>query len=595
MARPVNPKSKYTVKPHVTHGHIYASTQPWTVDPATGRKVYRYVHWGTVIDGRFIPGAKYVRASPEERARLIFPEEWDLGAIESMSGRRGPGRPASGGEDRSRLYGDVWLLEKIAEKLGIRRDLMAVFGENREVVDEILTLAYFPYLTKWSYSRAERWQNIERTPGGRALTPKEITLLSQSVTERHRMDFLRLRLARLGKDEVCAVDSTTRSAYGGALADIRWGTNKERLPLEQTTEAVVYTLDSHLPVYYRTFPGNIPDSRSLREILSDLSDAGMPRAVLVTDRGYDCMRNLETYIARGQPMVMCMRTSQSLVSERIDAFGKFDCVPEDMELDLDSEVYFRQYAAEYPVRGLRGQAKPADRFRINLYFDPVRRAAEKKAVDLDVGRQRRALGQILAEGSALDDDASLKRLYGYFDLRYDPATRRLESFSENRKKIDSARSHAGFRAIGTLGVDFTAMETLRHYGLRDEQEKYFQQMKDQMAADRQRTWSEEGKTGRLFILFVSLMVASHVRHVWKTTDLHEKFRSSLDILDEMRSIRCIEHARRAVRITPFVGKQLDICRAFGFDVPKGCGPEYLSVKVDKPRRGRPRNPAKGDL
>ena len=293
MSRPVNPNSQYTVKPHVTHGHVYASTQPWTVSPETGRKVYRYVHWGVVVDGKFLPGARYVQASLEERVKLIFPPDWDISAIESMSGRRGPGRPAHEGEDASRLYGDIWLLEQIADRLGVRQDLMAVFGDNREVVDEILTLAYFPYLTKWNYTRVARWQGVERTPATRSLTSKEITLLTQSIAERHRMDFLRLRLARLGQEELCAVDTTSRSAYGGSLADIRWGKNKERLPLEQTTEAIVYTLRQHLPVYYRTFPGDIPDSRGLKCILDDLSDAGMPRTVLVTDSGYDCLRNLE--------------------------------------------------------------------------------------------------------------------------------------------------------------------------------------------------------------------------------------------------------------------------------------------------------------
>jgi len=57
-------------------------------------------------------------------------------------------------------------------------------------------------------------------------------------------------------------------------------------------------------------------------------------------------------------------------------------------------------------------------------------------------------------------------------------------------------------------------------------------MKDQMAADRQRNWSEDGKTGRLFVLFVSLILSSYVRHVWKSTGLRKKFASSLEILDE---------------------------------------------------------------
>ena len=77
------------------------------------------------------------------------------------------------------------------------------------------------------------------------------------------------------------------------------------------------------------------------------------------------------------------------------------------------------------------------------------------------------------------------------------------------------------------------MQTWELYGLRDKQEKYFQQMKSQLGFDRQRNWSEEGKTGRLLILFVGLILSSYVRHIWKSTDLHKQFSSTLEVLDEM--------------------------------------------------------------
>ena len=112
-------------------------------------------------------------------------------------------------------------------------------------------------------------------------------------------------------------------------------------------------------------------------------------------------------------------------------------------------------------------------------------------------------------------------------------------------------------------------------------------MKDQMAADRQRCWSEEGWTGRQLILFVSLILGSQVRHVWRTK-LKDRFSSSLEILDEMRSIRCIEHPGHARKITPFVGAQLEICEAFGFEPPKGCDKVYTSIRKQEKKRGRPR-------
>ena len=56
------------------------------------------------------------------------------------------------------------------------------------------------------------------------------------------MALFRLRAARLKDDVVCAVDSTS--------------------------EVVLYSLDDHMPVYYRSFPGNIPDSRTLSDTYS---------------------------------------------------------------------------------------------------------------------------------------------------------------------------------------------------------------------------------------------------------------------------------------------------------------------------------------
>ncbi len=115
---------------------------------------------------------------------------------------------------------------------------------------------------------------------------------------------------------------------GDSLADIHYGRNKEHLSLPQTLEVVVYTLDGHMPVYYRTFAGNTPDSRSLETILHDLDAAGFKDVVLITDHGYESIRNLELYIDRGQPMIMGTKVGQKHVQEQIEAFGTFDHHPD---------------------------------------------------------------------------------------------------------------------------------------------------------------------------------------------------------------------------------------------------------------------------
>jgi len=587
MARPTKAESIYRIALHKNGGYMYATTHPYTL-AGDGRRKYSCLHWGTVTDSlKFIPGRQYLYAPLEERAKLIFPEGWDLSEIDKLQSNRKQGRPAYEGTDVNRFYGDVWLLEQVADKVGLRADLMATFYENAEVVNDVLTLAYYSFITGNSYSRVARWQNLEKAPSSRELTPMTITRLTQSISEAERMRLFKCRADRLGKDELCAVDSTTRSAYGSSLADIRYGKNKEKIPLPQTSEVVVYSLDSHMPVYYRTFPGNIPDSRSVETILTDISHAGFPKVILVTDRGYESVQNLEKYILRGQPLVMCIKMRQKLVLDRIAEFGAIDGKPGDMIFDAESRLYYKQYDLEYDVRGSGDTVHKADRMKLDLFFDPFRRASDQTDIEMAIEMQRRSLQTILDEGGCVDDDNSIRKNYNWYEVVYDRKDRKLLSFTLDDKKVSDAKKTSGFFGYITLGLDYTALKALEAYGMRDEQEKYFSQMKTQMGFDRQRNWSEEGKTGRLLILFVGLIISSYVRHVWNKTELKKKFGSTQDILDEMRSIRCIEHNGKAKFITPFVGAQKDICEAFGFAVPEGCGTDYKSRKVSPKRRGRP--------
>ena len=588
MGRPPDPLTQFRVRPHVTKGYVYASTQISYLDPDTGNKKYRYVHWGSLDDGlRFIPGNAFWLASPEERALLLFPEDWDLSAANTFTGLRHPGRPAYDGECQNRLYGDIWLMEQIANQIGIRQDLEVVFNGNSELVDDLLTLAMFPHLTGYTFNRVARWQRIARAPSSRELTPSIITRLTQSITERDRMELLKLRSTRIGKGEVCGIDSTTRSAYGGCLTDIRWGRNKDGLRLRQTHEVVVYSLSSHLPIYYRTFPGNIPDSRTLDVILADLDHAGFKNPILSTDRGYETLRNLEKYILRGQPMIMCVKTSQKDVLKAIKELGAFRDKPEGMDVDGDAGIYHSQFDIDYQVKGTGTTVKTADRLRVNLYFDPMRRCEELLQMHVDLKGQEATLRALLEGGVALEDYDTMRRENNYYKIDYDPATKVIRGFKRNEGKVEKETMLSGFFSIITHKLNFDAMTTYRTYRLRDEQEKCFQLMKSPLGSHRQRNWSEEGKTGRLFILFVSLILGSRVRHVWSTTNLRKLFSSSLEVLDEMRSIRFIEHTNRAKVITPFVGAQVAICEAFGFPIPKGCAPTYTSRQQPKKRRGRP--------
>ena len=206
-----------------------------------------------------------------------------MSEAEKISGKRKPGRAAVECPDENRFYGDVRLLEQIAEAAGIRKDTLKTFDGNREMTDAVMTLAVYLLRGQGTYNQLSSWQRIAKAPFSKHLTSPYIIKLTQMITEQNQIDLLKLRAARLKSHELCAVDSTSRSAWGDSPADIHYGRNKDHLSLPQTLEVVVYTLDGHMPVYYRTFAGNTPDSRSLETILHDLDAAGFKDVVLIAD------------------------------------------------------------------------------------------------------------------------------------------------------------------------------------------------------------------------------------------------------------------------------------------------------------------------
>lgn len=589
--RPVKKETPYKVIVHTNGGRRYASTKVAMVGE-DGKKQYRHKHWGTVDDSnRFHPNTTYFNASPQERARLIFPSGWILDEATGM-GKDKRGRVAYSKDDVDRQYGPTWLLDKVAEKTGVKADLLKVFDGNEEKVCQILTMAYFPFIDNLSYSQLSRWQKEVKTPTEISMTPKVVTLLAQSITEQNRMDLFRMRAARVGKDELCAVDSTSISSYGFNLVDIRWGRNKERLPLRQTVEVVVYSITSHMPIFYLELPGNMPDSRTVELILKELEHAGFRNLILITDRGYESLKNLELYISKRQKVIASVKVGQGDVLKKIKAIDLSSGVPEGMSYDAKRGLFYSQYDCSRSVKGSGDNVIEADRLKINLYFSVEGRAQAIKAMQNDIAGQAMEAQRLIDNGETIVDGKSLARQLDMLVLTLDDKTHKLTKFEVDRGKRDMKLRTSGFFASKTIGLDLNPIQALDNYGMRDEQEKCFQLQKGPLGQDRTRCWSESAKHGRMFICFIGLILASYVRSVWESSDfLRKKFGSTESVLAEMRTIRCIEHKGRLKFITPFVGDQVEICNAFGFDIPIGCAPTYTSkAKSKTPKRGRPAKP-----
>ena len=629
--RKSDPLSPYKVFLHKDKKYQYAATQS-KIDKASNKKTrYRITHWGTVSDDFvFTPNAKYRLTDVEERIKLIFPKEWDISKALSMnhsngkhsealpensvdkdSGDNGDSssranecntestephsettpekspKPSDTALDQynNRFYGAFWLLEQLSYQSGIYEDLLSVFNSNAAMVNEVITLAIYPYLSNRNYNRLARWQHGNKTCVDYDLSASYITRFTQQISDNHRMQLIKHRLARQPKGSFAACDSTTRSAWGKCLADIRWGRNKDNKSLQNTLEVVVYSITTHEPIYYRTFAGNTVDMSTIRTILSDMKAAGVNDVTFITDRGYTTNDNILSMVQADIPFIMCAKTCQKPVSSLLlDIEYTPEGTPIGMEYDSSKHICYKQLdVPKYADKMPDGTEVVVDGLKANVYLNLHTRLEELILIDNKIVAEEQELKEAVENNYLPPDIKKYNALFMYHKVTLNGNDKqKCIQYQKNHERISKERSLCGFFSSLTYKVEQSAKESLETYKLRDEQEKYFGQMKDQMSFHAQRNSSEDGKTGRLFILFVGLVLSSKLRWYWNSTNLRDEYDSSLDMLDEMETIRFSEYTDGTTHMTTFSTKQAKICDLCGIEVPDECLPR--TIREAKRRR-----------
>ena len=194
---------------------------------------------------------------------------------------------------------------------------------------------------------------------------------------------------------------------------------------------------------------------------------------------------------------------------------------------------------------------------------------------------------------ALDDNLinNMADLHNVFISHYGEDEKQLDSLKQNLKNHGCDARNSSVEKKDYDNKRHSDAVIARYLRICIRWAKTFMLQKGPLGEDRLRGCTESSKHGRMFICFVALILASYIRHLRDSNpELAKAFPSMSAILEEMQTIRCIEHDGRRKFITPFVGDQLLICDAFGFEIPEGCRPTYTSKKSTKGKRGRPPKP-----
>ena len=503
------------------------------------------------------------KKQPRSRRTLIGRLDPETGEIVPTDGRgkrrqtstathakRGPA-PAT---QTSRLFfGATYLLDQIGIETGVAADLKTCFPDTYK---QIQSIAYYLVLEDQNpLFRFPKWSRLHRHPYGKDIPSQRSTEVFQSVTEEAKMRFFRLQGKRRAEKEYWAYDSTSISGYSETLRQLKYGRNKDGESLPQINLALLFGEESGLPFYYRKMAGNIPDVKTVQELIHELDLLDYEKVKLVMDRGFYSASNIQALYRNHLKFLCGASTALRFAKEYIREIGSrkdyYEYYNSDLELYIFSKTIAWDYERNRPYKG--DTIKETRRMYLHLYFNPDKCADDGKAFNRKLGRLKE---ELLAGKRVPEHEKDYRK---YFAIKETP--KRGISLSYRQEEIDAARERYGFFVLVSNEVK-DPVTALSLYRMRDVVEKAFWNVKQRLNLRRTLTSSELSLEGKLFVEFVALIYLSCIKKKMETAGLFSQY-TMHELLDELDVIECFTEPGKSLIQGEVLMKQEQLYRELG--------------------------------
>jgi len=458
---------------------------------------------------------------------------------------------------RRRFYGAVYLFDAIGDKLGITNDLKRCFPG---IYKQILSLAYYLILEENSaLFRFEKWSLLHKHPHDSNITSQRISELFASIGEASKQQFFSLQGKRRQDNEFWAYDTTSISSYSRQLRQVQYGHNKEHDPLAQLNLAIVFGASSNLPFYYRKLAGNIPDVKTVHNLLADLELLGFVKVKLVMDRGFYSESNINAlyhdHLKFLLSVKMSLRFVQNVLEPFYDTFRSFEHYNTEYELYTStvSTIWNYQHKRPYKDDTLREKR----RIYIHYYFNIDRAAEQEKAFD---NRLIVLRNELLSNKRVKEHEALYEK---YFKIKNTP--KRGIGVQVKEDAVAKTKRYYGFFAL-ISNEKMDAVSALEIYRNKDVIEKAFGNLKERLNMRRLLVSSEQSLDGKLFVAFIALIYLSYIKRKMQEKKLFKTYTLGT-VLDKLDVIECFEAPGYRLRVGEILEKQKELYDAMDVDPP----------------------------
>lgn len=507
------------------------------------------------------------KQQPRSRRKLIGKLDLETGEMIPTDGRgknrskQAEEKPAKPGPIPTavatrRYYGATYLLDEVAYLLGVRANLKQCFPTQYK---KILSVAYYLILEDSSMMRFGHWNDTHRHPYGEDISSQRSSELFSSISEEGKTRFLSLQAKLQEEDEYWGYDITSISSYSESLKQVAFGNNKEHDRLPQINLAMVFGEKSGLPFYYKKLPGNIPDVKTVKNLLSDFDTLGFTKVKMVMDRGFYSETNINALMKEHIKFLIGVKTSLSFVRKALDS------VYEELDSFENYSPVYSLYSKTLRVEWQYTQARPykgdtiedTRRIYLHLFYNVDKAGEDKTRMDTKLKDHMKEL----QSGHRIPEHEAFYKKY--FTVTQTP--KRGIKVTVNDEAVRKAKRYYGYFALmsNEKMEAITALETYRN---KDVIEKAFGNVKDRLNMRRLLVSSERCLSGKLFVAFVALILLSYIKKQMQDKKLFEDY-TLQGLLDKLDVIECFEYPGEALQVGEILKKQEAIYEALGVRIP----------------------------
>lgn len=351
-------------------------------------------------------------------------------------------------------------------------------------------------------------------------------------------------------------DITSFSSYSNLIDLVEWGYNRDGEKLPQINFGVLLGFPSHLPLLYSVHQGSISDVSTIQNIASKLEAFELKNITLVLDRGFYSQANITEIYKTFDNFIIPMTYTTNAATELL-RLSKNIASSKNIFYYDKSAIFYENHTITIDNNEIYA----------HIYYDESRRSRE---LDTLMSRLSTAEEDLFRRTFQSEEEASSFLKTNYSEIRNFiniDLTGENITFNRNFENLEKAINRKG-KTILLTKLKMDRDKVLAIYRDRDSVEKNFDVLKNELNQKRLRVHGRKALEGRLFLMFLSIIVRSYISNIMKDKKINKKI-SFKELLMELKKLKSVHMINGKKHLTEISRKQKIIFKAFGIKPPTG--------------------------